>query len=71
MTADIEETVCTSVKESEMFALQVDESTDIGGMTQLLVFIRYIHDDKIVDPFFYFFFLRNLSKQQAMIFSLH
>ncbi|XP_068232182.1 SCAN domain-containing protein 3-like [Palaemon carinicauda] len=52
MSSDIEETVCTSVKESEMFALQVDESTDIGGMAQLLVFIRYLHDVKIVNQFF-------------------
>ncbi|XP_068219693.1 zinc finger BED domain-containing protein 5-like [Palaemon carinicauda] len=52
MSADIEETVCTSVKEIEMFALQVDESTDIGGMAQLLVFVRYMHDVKIVKQFF-------------------
>ncbi|XP_068246786.1 SCAN domain-containing protein 3-like [Palaemon carinicauda] len=52
MSADIEETVCTSVKESEMFALQVDESTDIGGMAQLLIFVRYIHDVKIVNQIF-------------------
>ncbi|XP_063858051.1 protein FAM200A-like [Scylla paramamosain] len=36
MSADIEETVCASVKESEMFALQVDESTDIGGFVSLV-----------------------------------
>ncbi|XP_068228168.1 zinc finger BED domain-containing protein 5-like [Palaemon carinicauda] len=35
-----------------MFALQVDESTDIGGMAQLLVFVRYIHNVKIVNQFF-------------------
>ncbi|XP_068237126.1 SCAN domain-containing protein 3-like [Palaemon carinicauda] len=52
MRADMEETVCTSVKESEMFALQVDESTDIGGMVQLIVFVRYIHDVRIVKQFF-------------------
>ena len=52
MSEDIEETVCASVKESEMFALQVDESTDIGGKAQLSAFIRYIHDVKIVDQFF-------------------
>ncbi|XP_064081912.1 zinc finger BED domain-containing protein 5-like [Macrobrachium nipponense] len=28
------------IEESEMFALQVDESTDIGGMAQLLVFVN-------------------------------
>ncbi|XP_068250262.1 protein FAM200B-like [Palaemon carinicauda] len=42
MSADIEETVCTSVTESEMFALQVDESTDIGGMAQKYG-IRSVH----------------------------
>ncbi|XP_064113862.1 protein FAM200A-like [Macrobrachium nipponense] len=31
---------------------EVDESTDIGGMAQLLVFVRYIHDVKIVNQFF-------------------
>ncbi|XP_064096477.1 zinc finger BED domain-containing protein 5-like [Macrobrachium nipponense] len=52
MSANIEETVCTSMKESEMSALQVDEFTDIRGMAQLLVFVRYIYDVKIVNQFF-------------------
>jgi hypothetical protein len=34
-----------------MYAIQVDESTDIGGKAQLLAFTRYIGDGKIVEEF--------------------
>ncbi len=36
-----------------MYAIQVDELTDIGGKAQLLVFIHYIDDCKIVEEFLY------------------
>ena len=35
----------------KLFALQVDESTDITGKAQLLVFIRFIDDEFIVKDF--------------------
>ena len=35
----------------KMYALQADESTDIGGKPQLLIFIRYVADDKITEQF--------------------
>ncbi|XP_068247904.1 protein FAM200B-like [Palaemon carinicauda] len=50
MSSDIEKTV-SELRKDEMFALQVDESTDIGGNSQLLVFIRYIADNKITEQF--------------------
>ena len=34
-----------------MFALQLEESTDISGLSQLLVFIRFIHNEKIIKQF--------------------
>ena len=34
-----------------MFALQLDESTDVSGLAQLLVFIRFIHNDRIIEQF--------------------
>ena len=52
MSADIENTVTTSVKKSKIFAMQVDESTDIGGKAQLLAFIRYVNSEKITEQFF-------------------
>lgn len=50
MSSDIEKSVCELVKD-KMFALQADESTDIGGKPQLLVFIRFIDDKKITEQF--------------------
>ena len=35
MSANIEDTVINAVKESKIFAMQVDESTDISGKAQL------------------------------------
>ena len=37
---------------SVQFALQVDESTDVARLAQLMVFIRFIHNDKITEEFF-------------------
>ncbi|XP_066952538.1 protein FAM200B-like [Macrobrachium rosenbergii] len=50
MSSDIEKTVSELMKD-KMYALQADESTDIGGKSQLLVFIRYIADNKITEQF--------------------
>ena len=47
MSTDIQDTVIFSVKQSKMFTMQVDESTDINGKAQLIVFIRFVSDGKI------------------------
>lgn len=39
--------------EEELWALQVDESTDISGKAQLLAFLRFIKDGKFVNEFFF------------------
>ena len=51
MSANIEDTVINAVKESKIFAMQVDKSTDISGKAQLLAFIRYVIDEKITEQF--------------------
>ena len=51
MSANIQDTVINAVKESKIFAMQVDESTDISGKAQLLAFIRYVIDEKITEQF--------------------
>lgn len=51
MSSDIEKSVCELVKEKGMYALQVDESTDVGGKAQLLVFMLYITGNKIAEQF--------------------
>ncbi|XP_022162439.1 zinc finger BED domain-containing protein 5-like [Myzus persicae] len=42
ISEDIEEQVIEVIKSGELFALQVDESTDISGKAQLMAFIRFI-----------------------------
>ncbi|KAL4100732.1 hypothetical protein QTP88_020766 [Uroleucon formosanum] len=52
MSEDIEQQVLNKLRDSRMFALQVDESTDISGKVQLLVFVRMVVDDDIIENFF-------------------
>ena len=52
MSTDIQDTVISSVEQSKMFTMQVDESTDISKKAQLIAFIRFVSDGKISDQFF-------------------
>ena len=52
MSTDIQDTVISSVKQSKMLTIQVDESTDISGKAQLIAFIWFVSDGKISDQFF-------------------
>ena len=51
LSADIEKNVCRNKLKNSIFALQVDESTDITNKAHLLAFIRFIDGDQIVDQF--------------------
>ena len=51
MSGDIECNIKSKILKHELFALHVDESTDITGKTQLLVFCRFIDDEAIIDDF--------------------
>jgi hypothetical protein len=42
----IKEQLLTRIKCSPKFALQIDQSTDVAGLAQLLVFIRYCFEEK-------------------------
>ena len=44
--------VFSCVKQSKMFTMQVDESTDIRGKAQLMAFIRLVSDGKVSEQFF-------------------
>ena len=40
------------IQASELYALQLDESTDIVGLAQLLVYVRYVYGGSIKEDFF-------------------
>ena len=43
----------TVLKKSPLYSIQLDESTDIAGLTQLFVFIRYINNATISEDFLF------------------
>ena len=51
MSGDIEFNIKLKILKHELFALQVDESTDISSKAQFLVFVRFIDDGSIVEDF--------------------
>ena len=51
MSENIECNIKSKILKHKLLALQIDESTDITGKAQLLVFIRFIDDKSIVEDF--------------------
>ena len=47
MSCNIKLQLCTKVKVSLIFAIQLDESVDVVNLSQLIVFVRYVHDQSI------------------------
>ena len=53
MSLDVEQQVINELKSSLFFAFQVDESADVALCSQLLVFVRYIHEHDIKNEFLF------------------
>jgi hypothetical protein len=51
MPEDITEQLLTQIKCSPKFALQITESTDVVGLSQLLMFVRYCFEENIHEDF--------------------
>jgi len=51
MSSDIQCHVREKLSDSRLFALQLDESTDISKKCQLLSYIRFIDDDSVIEQF--------------------
>ena len=47
MSCNIKLQLCTKVKVSLVFAIQLDESVDVVNLSQLIVLVRYVHDQSI------------------------
>ncbi|XP_067940279.1 protein FAM200C-like [Watersipora subatra] len=52
IAADIEKVVA-KIKASPFWAIQLDESTDVASLSQLLVYGRYVHDTFIEEEFLF------------------
>ncbi|XP_072382673.1 protein FAM200C-like [Diabrotica undecimpunctata] len=49
MVEDIQNQVVDAVKQSPLFAIQLNESTDIAQCSQITVYVRYIENERMKD----------------------
>ena len=62
MSDNITSKVLSKIESSPVFALQLDESTDISNLLQLLVYVRYVADERINEEFLFCQPLETTSK---------
>ena len=62
MSDKIKSKVLSKIDSSPVFALQLDESTDISNLSQLLVYVRYVADETINEEFLFCQPLETTSK---------
>jgi hypothetical protein len=53
MSDNIKEQVVGKIQASPLFAIQLDESTDVANLSQLLVFARYLKGSVIEEDFLF------------------
>ena len=53
MSDDIKSKVLSKIDFSPVFALQLDETTDVSNLSQLLVYVRYVADERINEEFLF------------------
>ena len=53
MSENIKSKVISKINSSPVFALQLDETTDVSNFSQLLVYIRYVADERINEEFLF------------------
>ncbi|KAL1270838.1 hypothetical protein QQF64_029854 [Cirrhinus molitorella] len=53
ISADILSQLISRIKNSEFFSLQVDESTDVANLSNLLVYVRYLFENTVHEDFLF------------------
>ena len=62
VSKNIKSKVISKINSSPVFALQLDETTDVSNFSQLLVYIRYVADERINEEFLFCQPLETTSK---------
>ena len=62
MSDDIKSKVLSKINSPPVFALQLDKSTDVSNLSQLLVDVRYVADERITEEFLFCQPLETTSK---------
>ena len=64
MSLDAKQQVIEEIKASPFFVFQVDKSTDVALCSQLVVFVRYIHEYDIKNEFLFCTSLKTTTKSE-------
>ena len=67
LSENINELVVDEIKKSRLFAIQLDESTDVALCSQLLVFARYMVEGDFKDEFLFCKTLNTTTKAQDVM----
>ena len=67
MSLDVKQQVIEEIKASPLFAFQVDESTDVALCSQLVVFVRYIHEYDIKNEFLFCTSLKTITESEDVM----
>lgn len=53
MACNIKSKLIANIKASPVFAIQLDESVDVANLSQLMVFVRYVHNQAVEEDFLF------------------
>ena len=67
MSLNVKQQVIEEIKASPFFAFQVDKSTDVALCSQLVVFVRYIHEYDIKTKFLFCTSLETTTKSKDVM----
>ena len=67
MSLHVKQQVIEEIKASPLFAFQVHESTDMALCSQLIVFVRYIHEYNIKNNFLFCISLKTTTKSEDVM----
>lgn len=71
MAENVQNQLIARLRQSQLFSLQLDESTDIGNEANLLCYGRYIHDGAVHDDFLFCHSLPTNTTGEAIFDSLN
>ena len=67
LSLDVKQQVIEEIKASPLFDIQVDESADVALCSQLVVFVRYIHEYDIKNKFLFCTSLKTTTKSKDVM----
>lgn len=67
ISADIEEKVIQEIKQSALFSIQLNESTDVNSCSQFMAFVMYIHNVDLKEEFLFCDSLEHSTKGEDVM----